>query len=139
MALIQCPQCGQAVSDKAFRCPKCGYSISQNFSSQEPVAQVDETTVDPTAPPTTPTSSPTGANLPKKENHTWVILVVIAALLLLGGGVGGWFYYKNIYLPKKIDAEAPRYYTFAHILNLRSSMSSGRTTTKSPNCPMAQS
>ena len=134
MALIKCPQCGQNVSDKALRCPKCGYSISQSISSQESVAQVNQTPVDSTVPSDTPTSS-TGSNPPKKKSNTWVILVVIAALLLLGGGVGGWFYYKNIYLPKKIDAEAPRYYTFAHILNLRSSMSSGADYNKVAELP----
>lgn len=29
MALIQCPECGQTISDKAEKCPKCGYSIVQ--------------------------------------------------------------------------------------------------------------
>lgn len=27
MALIQCSQCGQTISDKAVRCPKCGASV----------------------------------------------------------------------------------------------------------------
>lgn len=29
MALIQCPECGQTISDKAEKCPKCGYPIVQ--------------------------------------------------------------------------------------------------------------
>ena len=29
MALIQCPECGRQVSDKAVACPECGYPISQ--------------------------------------------------------------------------------------------------------------
>ena len=61
--------------------------------------------------------------------------MIISTLLLLGGGVGGWFYYKNIYKPRKIDAEAPRYYTFAHILHLRSSMSSGADFNKIAELP----
>ncbi len=48
------------------------------------------------------------------------IIIVIIALLLLGGGIGGWFYYKNVYLPEKRDAEAPRYYTFATSVRMRS-------------------
>lgn len=27
MALINCPECGEKISDKAFFCPRCGYSI----------------------------------------------------------------------------------------------------------------
>jgi len=29
MALINCPKCGQAISDKATKCPKCGYSLQK--------------------------------------------------------------------------------------------------------------
>jgi predicted amidophosphoribosyltransferase len=28
MAIIQCPNCGNSISDKAPMCPKCGYSIN---------------------------------------------------------------------------------------------------------------
>lgn len=28
MALVGCPECGQAVSDQAAACPHCGYSIN---------------------------------------------------------------------------------------------------------------
>lgn len=133
MALIKCPQCGQNVSDKAIRCPKCGYPINQNTPSQGFTASGDQTPVVTTGPQ--PVPAPAVNEPPKKKSHTWVIIVVIAALLLLAGGVGGWFYYKNIYLPKKIDAEAPRYYTFAHILNLRSSMSSGADYNKIAELP----
>ena len=31
MALINCPQCGQQVSDRASNCPKCGYSLYNNI------------------------------------------------------------------------------------------------------------
>ena len=30
MALINCPECSNSVSDKAFACPRCGYPISQS-------------------------------------------------------------------------------------------------------------
>ena len=29
MAIIQCPNCGNNISDKASICPKCGYSIDE--------------------------------------------------------------------------------------------------------------
>lgn len=30
MALINCPECGSEVSDKAKACPRCGYAIADN-------------------------------------------------------------------------------------------------------------
>lgn len=37
MAIIQCPNCGNSISDKASVCPKCGYSIDaqQVVTNQE--------------------------------------------------------------------------------------------------------
>ncbi len=32
MALIQCPECGNMISDKAVKCPKCGYPVGQGFT-----------------------------------------------------------------------------------------------------------
>ena len=34
MALINCPECSNSVSDKAFACPRCGYPISQSAPPQ---------------------------------------------------------------------------------------------------------
>ena len=36
MALINCPECSNSVSDKAFACPRCGYPISQSAPLQTP-------------------------------------------------------------------------------------------------------
>lgn len=30
MALIQCPECGKAVSSQAANCPECGHPIKNN-------------------------------------------------------------------------------------------------------------
>lgn len=35
MALINCPECGRQVSDKALSCPNCGYPISSVSSAPE--------------------------------------------------------------------------------------------------------
>ena len=34
MALIQCPECEQSISDKAAKCPKCGYPIKEYLDSK---------------------------------------------------------------------------------------------------------
>lgn len=33
MAIIQCPSCGQGISDQAQQCPKCGVTLQQNGSA----------------------------------------------------------------------------------------------------------
>jgi hypothetical protein len=131
MALIPCPNCKHLISDKAHHCPKCKYLGP--FTS---VTNTSNASSDPAQPTSDPGSKHRRKKKQKeKKGNGWILPLVIVALLLIGGGVGGWFYYNNIYLPKKIDAEAPRYYSFAHILNLRSSMSSGADFNKIAELP----
>ena len=59
------------------------------------------------------------SSVEKSNNHRIMWLIIV--LLLLGVAGGGLFYYTNIYLPQKRDAEAPRYYTFANSVRMRSS------------------
>lgn len=33
MALIECPECGQNVSDRADACPNCGYPVGTMITS----------------------------------------------------------------------------------------------------------
>ena len=39
MALINCPECGKEVSDKAKNCPSCGYPLMETASNTEIVAE----------------------------------------------------------------------------------------------------
>lgn len=41
MALINCPECGVIVSDKAFQCPKCAYPINSNLSTKQAPTSVE--------------------------------------------------------------------------------------------------
>jgi hypothetical protein len=60
---------------------------------------------------------------PEKDNKKSIgLIITLLAVALIVFGV---FYYFNIYLPEKIDREAPRYYTYADITNLRSSKIAG--------------
>ncbi|RFF30584.1 zinc-ribbon domain-containing protein [Wenzhouxiangella sediminis] len=46
MALIDCPECGHQVSDKASTCPSCGVGISEAKEAQsagEPITTVQQT------------------------------------------------------------------------------------------------
>ncbi|MGI5969109.1 MAG: zinc ribbon domain-containing protein, partial [Lachnospiraceae bacterium] len=46
MALIQCPECNQQISDSAKSCPNCGYSISERYKY---VVQIQEYDTDTSA------------------------------------------------------------------------------------------
>ncbi len=59
---------------------------------------------------------------PKSNKKTLALIFAMAAIALIVFGV---FYYQNIYLPEKIDREAPRYYTFADKTVLRSTREAG--------------
>lgn len=58
----------------------------------------------------------------------------MVVLLVLVCGAGGWWYYDNIYIPEKIDREAPRTYPIVN-LNLRSSKMSGSDYNKLTSVP----
>lgn len=50
--------------------------------------------------------------------------MVAVLLICIAVGVGGYFYYENVYLPEKIDREAPRTYPIVNV-QLRSSKMAG--------------
>lgn len=62
-----------------------------------------------------------------------IAIIVLLAVLLCG--TGGYLYYNNVYLPEKIDREAPRYYTMANAVVLRSSKSAGADYNKIGSLP----
>lgn len=46
MALIECPECGQKVSDKAEKCINCGYPISNNKTEENISDSVTENNIE---------------------------------------------------------------------------------------------
>lgn len=69
----------------------------------------------------------------KKSNGTLIAVIILLAVILCS--VGGYLYYDNVYLPDKIDREAPRYYTMANVVVLRSSRSAGADFNKVASLP----
>lgn len=43
MALIQCPECGRSISDRAPICPKCGYPLQEYLNSKAEETQTEST------------------------------------------------------------------------------------------------
>lgn len=59
-----------------------------------------------------------------RKKRTGLVIGVIFAVICLGSAIFGWFYYDNVYLPEKIDREAPRTYPIVNVF-LRSSKMAG--------------
>lgn len=142
MALIKCTKCGQMVSEKAVKCPRCGLAIKDSNTQKTPPIETSSQNEDANRsviPP--PVNSYNAQNdyqeeihdEHEKSNKTLVLIIVLLAILL--AGVGGYFYYQKVYLPEKIDSEAPRYYTVANVVVLRSSRSSGADFNKVASLP----
>ena len=64
MALVQCPQCGNSVSELATACPKCGHKMNSSIQAN----------------PTLQTPKPA-------KGHHLVLWIVLACLLAFGGAV----------------------------------------------------
>lgn len=73
MALIQCSECGQTISDKAEKCPKCGYSIVQE--EKETVAEAK----------TTMSDQPSTTSKPKRKNIVIAGVFVLIAIIGVAG------------------------------------------------------
>lgn len=71
MALINCPQCGKQISDKARKCPHCGLDLSVPYAPQQ------RATITPEQKP--------------RKKKWWIVLVVLGIIALLAL----WFFVFN--------------------------------------------
>ena len=124
------PQTGgsDSVSPQANTTPKVVPS-EQRVSPQQTPLQTSSTYSAPVAPP--PSEIP--YQEAKKSNSTLIGIIILLAVIICG--VGSYFYYENIYMPEKIDREAPRYYSIANVIVLRSSRSAGADFNKVASLP----
>lgn len=140
--IIQCPKCGNLVSDKATVCPSCGASLSASEAEaikEEPIEEnkFEKTDIQKVETPPIP-DKPSGEGWyqePEKKKGGFNLLLLSIILSILFLGVGGFFVYNNVIKPRQIDKAAPRYYTFAPSVVLRSSMSSGADFNKIGSLP----
>ena len=93
MALIDCPECGDRVSDSAPACPKCGFPIAANIAKTS-ASEPSETSAAPSVAATpTPPEATTAATEPpllptERSAEPFRIAgrrIPIAALLFWGG------------------------------------------------------
>ena len=118
----------EPVSIQAETTPKVD-SSEPRVSPQQTPPQTSSTYSAPVAPP--PSEIP--YQEAKKSNGTLIGIIILLAVIICG--VGGYFYYDNVYLPEKIDREAPRYYSMANVIVLRSSRSAGADFNKVASLP----
>lgn len=107
MALINCSECGQQVSDKASYCPNCGNPINQARPTvkRPPLKPLNQATP-PQAPiPPTPPTTPPQTKHAKSGNSGMIIAIVAAAIALVGIGIGSWFIFSNNEEKIEITAE----------------------------------
>ena len=152
-----CPHCGTEILEGDVFCWKCGKGLANesashnpeeitNDSGQQQIQIVEHHTSNKTEeekeneqkPPisTTPKKDAVTPDTPNdKKGSNWGLILILSLLFLLLMGVGGYFYYDMVYLPQKIDREAPRYYTMANMVVLRSSRSAGADFNKMASLP----
>ena len=99
----------------------------------EPAPSIAERSAPTYSAPVAPPPDSVAYQQAKKGNGTLIAIIVLLALIICG--VGGYLYYDNVYLPEKIDREAPRYYSMANVIVLRSSRSAGADFNKVASLP----
>lgn len=145
----KCPFCGSLASPDDIFCQNCGKRLvekEKNVNSTKPYFKIESLSNEVVHKPLEQQSNsetPINSNMydenqaeyHQKSNNNIVLVGVIALLVILASAVGGYFYYKNIFLPQKIDREAPRYYSMANVIVLRSSRSAGADFNKVASLP----
>ena len=131
-----CPSCGAPLDEDSLFCAECGTRIE---SASSPA----QTSPNPYCAQQVVSSpmhaheqqSSQAAEVDDEPKSKTTLIAIIAALAVLLLGFGAYFYYENVYLPEKIDSEAPRTYTLANMVVLRSSRSSGADFNKIASVP----
>lgn len=151
----KCPHCGSPVNDSCMFCENCGkklvetqveklhaeFTQGENNYKDAPIVQSSEPnqpiistpSISANPAPEVSVSSSDAYQEPKRNNIMLIIIIVFLTLIICG--VGGYFYYDKVYLPEKIDREAPRCYSMANVIVLRSSRSAGADFNKVASLP----
>ncbi|MDR0995436.1 MAG: hypothetical protein LBL81_04005 [Tannerella sp.] len=128
---MSCPRCDEALSIPIPRPQKKAEVIPPPPVEEEPPAPAPAP-----AAPAQPTPTPVApAPAPAKKGGNGKLIALVGLLFVVAAAVFGGFYYHNVYLPAKIDREAPRYYTFADATVLRSSEMAGANFNKIGSIP----
>ena len=137
----KCPSCSAELDADSVFCTECGTRLERVPTSVPPptLASTQSTSLQQPVIQQTTAVGESSSELTSDEQEetmskTTLIAIIIAVAVLLIG-VGGYLYYYKVYLPEKIDSEAPRYYTIANAVVLRSSKSSGADYNKIGSLP----
>ena len=83
MALIQCPECGQMISDKARKCPNCGYVVPRISKTETSLATESAK------------ANSAAANKKRPKRKLTAILISIGVIVIAGGIAWGIYSYNE--------------------------------------------
>ena len=106
MALINCPECSQEISDQAAKCPKCGYPIKAEQRKEAVTSAISAVGV-------------TAVKVKRKVPWKIVLIVAVALCVVV---VGGFFIFRDFWAKVFLDDEQYQVYeiynSFKDISNL---------------------
>lgn len=85
MALMNCPECGNTVSDRAEKCPQCGYPIVGEKSNGTEAVNATVTEEEQTALTTSVTDT---GETPKKKTKKLAMIAIALVIVVILGVVG---------------------------------------------------
>ncbi|MBQ8613919.1 MAG: hypothetical protein IJ416_06865 [Ruminiclostridium sp.] len=105
MALIQCPECCQTVSDKATKCPKCGYPIQSSSGVEIMRNGEQKTNNEELILDTSDSSSIMEKPVKKKKGKVFIVILIIliVALFVVAGFFAGYKLLKKELLVKDVS------------------------------------
>lgn len=128
-----------------YTCPVCGNQVRFQYgvadqqisvtSQDSPVLQPVKSNFQSQPTPVSHQNIVPPVYEEEQQRRSPLIWLVPVLVLLFCAVIGGYFYYNKVYLPAKIDREAPRYYTISNMTNLRSSKSAGAEYNKIGSIP----
>ena len=95
--LIQCPECGKEISDKAVSCPHCGYPIHQ-IQPQTVSAETNEVSAE--------NESESSRSVPSKNNSTAKIAGLIIAGVLIVAAIVIWGILPALNKPAELSGDS---------------------------------
>ena len=132
--MVEQPDSDQ-VGEQQVEIPQKETKLMTNLSEDKPeiVPPISGNSAPSYSAPVAPPPDSVAYQQVNKGNGTLIAIIVLLAIMICG--VVGYLYYDNVYLPEKIDREAPRYFTMANVVVLRSSRAAGADFNKVASLP----
>lgn len=91
--IINCPECGHQVSDRAKTCPSCGIEIAGKITRNPETGEIQFKEEEPAAAVPAPRAPQQPA--PKKKKKTGTVVLAVAVVIALALVGAGFYFYKT--------------------------------------------